>query len=79
MSRHVRHTVLAVAIGCLAVAGALAANVALLGLVDQPQGRVGKLQLRLTQPPAPAKTPTPTLVVTAPPAPRADVETGPDD
>ena len=42
MSRHVRHVVLAVAIGCLAIAGALAANVALLGLVDRPHGRVGQ-------------------------------------
>lgn len=83
MSRHLHPVVLAVAIGCLAIAGAVAANVALLGLVDQPQDRVGQLQLRLARPPAEqsptSKTPTPTLVVTAAPAPQADVEAGPDD
>jgi hypothetical protein len=83
MSRDLRPILLVVAVGCLAIGGAVAANVALLGLVDQPHGRVGQLQLRLARPPAaqsaPAKTPTPTLVVTVPSAPPADVEAGPDD
>jgi hypothetical protein len=83
MSRHLRPVVLAVAIGCLAIGGAVAANIALLGLVDQPNDRVGQLQLRLARPAAAAsssaKTPAPTLVVTAPSARRADVEAGPDD
>ena len=83
MSRQLRPILLAVAVGCLAIGGAVAANVALLGLVDQPHDRVGQLQLRLARSPAAhsstAKTPTPMLVVTVPPAPRADVEAGPDD
>jgi hypothetical protein len=83
MSRHLRPVVLAVLLACLAIAGAIAANVALLGLVDRPHDRVGQLQLRLTRPAAvqspTATTPTPTLVVTAPPAPRDDEGAGPDD
>jgi hypothetical protein len=83
MSRHVRQTVLAVAIGCLAIGGAVSANLALLGLVDRPHDRVGRLQLRLATPPTPqsssTRAPTPTLVVTAPSAPRVEVEAGPDD
>ena len=83
MSRHLRPVALAVAIGCLAIVGAVAANVALLGLVDRPNDRVGQLQLRLARPAtaasSSAKTPAPALVVTAPSAPRADVEAGPDD
>jgi hypothetical protein len=83
MSRRLLPIGLAVAIGCLAAGGAVAANVALLGLADRPHDRVGHLQLRLARPPtaqsSTAKTPTPTLVVTAAPAPRVDEETGADD
>jgi hypothetical protein len=83
MSRHLRPVVLAVAVGCLAIGGAVAANVALLRLVDQPQGRVGQLQLRFARQPATrsptAKSPAPTLVMTAAPAPRGDERPGPDD
>jgi hypothetical protein len=83
MSRNVRAVVLAVALGCLAIAGAVAANVALLGLVDRPHGRVGQLRLRLARPPTTASptanTPAPALVVTAPPASGGDEERGPDD
>jgi hypothetical protein len=83
MSRQLRPILLAVAVGCLAIGGAVAANVALLGLVDQPHDRIGQLQLQLARSPAAhsstAKTPTPMLVVTVPSAPRADVEAGPDD
>lgn len=83
MSRHLRPIFLVVAVGCLAIGGAVAANVALLGLVDRPHDRVGQLQLRLARPPAAqsstAKTPTPTLVVTPAPAPRVDEKRGPDD
>jgi hypothetical protein len=83
MSRHLRPVLLVLAVGCLAIGGAVAANVALLGLVDQPHDRVGKLQLRLARSPAvqspTAKNPTSALVVSVPSAPRADVEGGPDD
>lgn len=78
-----RSTVLALAIGCLAIGGAIAANVALIGLVDHPQGRVGQLQLRLTRQPATpvttAKPPVPALVVTPAPPPREEEGSGPDD
>jgi hypothetical protein len=82
MSRqHVRRVILAVAVGCLAIGAALAANIALLGLADGPHDRVGQLQLRLDKGPAaqPSAHASPALVVTTPPLPRNDDETGPDD
>jgi hypothetical protein len=82
MSRtHLRRIVLAVAACCLGISCALAANIALLGLADGPHDRVGRLQLRLDKRPAaqPSAPAAPALVVTTPPLPRADDETGPDD
>jgi hypothetical protein len=80
-SKRVRRVFLALAVGCLALGIALGANIALLGLANGPHDRVGQLQLRLdkrsaTQPSAPA---APAIVVTSPPLPRVDDETGPDD
>ena len=76
-----RHILLAVAVGCLAIGGALAANVALLGLADRPHDRVGQLQLRLDHRPAthPSAPAAPVLVETTPPLPRVDEEEGSDD
>jgi hypothetical protein len=82
MSRkRLRPVVIAVSVCCLAIGAALAANIALLGLADRPHDRVGQLQLRLDkQPTAQSSTPAvPALVVTTPPLPRVDDETGPDD
>jgi hypothetical protein len=81
VSRRVRRIVLTVAVACLAIGAAVAANIALLGLANRPRDRVGQLQLRLDKPPAAqsSATPTPILVVTAPPTPRDDSESGPDD
>jgi hypothetical protein len=80
-SQRMRRLILAVAVGCLAIGAAVAANIALLGLANRPHDRVGQLQLRLDKPlggqsSGPA---APTLVVTTPPLPHADDETGPDD
>ena len=79
-----RGTALAVAVGCLALGGAVAANVALLGLADRPHDRVGRLQLRLATPPGSQQETTtarpPAIVeATSPPARPVDDETGPDD
>ena len=84
MTRRMRHIGLAVAVGLLVLGGALAANLALLGLADRPPDRVGQLQLRLaTSPPAQAPSSTarpPALVDRAPPPLRVtDDETGADD
>ena len=86
MNSRARNIVLAALVGCLAIAGAVAANIALLGIANHPHDRVGQLQLRLDRPqPGSATTaaPTPTLVVTSPPAPRVsavdDARDGPDD
>jgi hypothetical protein len=81
-SKHLRRVFLAVAVGCLAIGAALAANIALLGLASGPRDRVGQLQLRLDKRPAAqvsAPPPAPALVVTTPPLPQADDEIGPDD
>jgi hypothetical protein len=81
--RHLRSTVVALAVACLAIGAAVAANVALLGLVDRPNDRVGQLQLRLARPPlaqsATTPAPPPPLVVTPAPSPRVEAEAGPDD
>jgi hypothetical protein len=78
-----RRTILALAIACLAIGAAVAANVALLGLMDRPQSGVGHLQLRLgKQSGHPAtSSPAPPLMVTSPPAPPRvdDQREGPDD
>jgi hypothetical protein len=82
MSRQrMRRVFLVVAVGCLAIGAALAANIALLGLADEPHDRVGQLQLRLDkQSAAQLSAPTaPALVVTTPPLPRVDDEAGTDD
>jgi hypothetical protein len=82
MSRkRVRSVVLAVAIGCLAIGAALAANIALLGFADGRHDRVGQLQLRLDKRSAAhlSAPAAPVLVVTTPPLPRVDDDTGPDD
>jgi len=85
MRRRARSIALAVTVCCLLVAGAVAANVALLGIADHAHDRVGRLQLRLAKPPAdahPATKPAPpVLVVTTPSPPIAadDTHEGPDD
>jgi hypothetical protein len=80
-STRARRIVLAVAVGILAIGAAVAANVALLGLANGPQDRVGRLQLRLDRPAAAHSSPSqpPKLVVTTPPPTRVDDEPGPDD
>ena len=80
-SKRVRQVLLAVAVGCLAIGAALAANLALLGLASGRHDRVGQLQLRLDkQPAAQASAPAaPALVVTTPALPQVDDEKGPDD
>ena len=52
MSSTLRRTILALAIACVAIGAALAANVALLGLMDRPHSGVGHLQLRLATKPS---------------------------
>jgi hypothetical protein len=83
MSSRARSVVLAALVGCLAIAGAVAANVALLGIANHPHDRVGQLQLLLDRPQpgsATAPAPTPTLVVTVPRVPALDdAHEGPDD
>ena len=85
MRRRARNLALAAIVCCLLVAGAVAANVALLGIADHTHDRVGRLQLRLAKPPAdvhPTTKPAPpVLVVTTPPPPIAadDAHEGPDD
>jgi len=85
MTSAVRRTILAVAIACLAIGAAVAANVALLGLMDRPHSGVGHLQLRLATRPSdhPASTtlssPPPTIVTTAPQLPVDDQHETPDD
>ena len=80
-SKRVRQVLLAVAVGCLAIGAALAANLALLGLANGRHDRVGQLQLRLDKQPAaqPSAPAAPALVVTTPPLPQVDDEKGPDD
>ena len=82
-SKRVRQVLLAVAVGCLAIGAALAANLALLGLASGRHDRVGQLQLRLDKQPAaqaqPSAPAAPALVVTTPPLPQVDDEKGPDD
>lgn len=84
MSRSLRGVVVGVVVACLAIGGALAANVALLGLADRPHDRVGRLQLRLDKPTSPqastsATTTQPGLVETASQQPQVDDERGADD
>jgi hypothetical protein len=82
MSSHrTRRVILAVAVGCVASAAAVAANVALLGIANGRHDRVGRLQLRLDKRPTaqPSVTTAPALVVTTPALPQVDDETGPDD
>jgi hypothetical protein len=84
VTRRMRLIGLAIAVGCLLLGAAFAANLALLGLADQPPDRVGRLQLRLsTFPPAQPASSTarpPAIVESAPPPLRvADDETGADD
>jgi len=85
MTSAVRRTILAVAIACLAIGAAVAANVALLGLMDRPHSGVGHLQLRLATRPGdhPASTtlssPPPTIVTTPPQLPVDDQHETPDD
>jgi hypothetical protein len=80
-SQRMRRLILAVAVGCLAIGAAVAANIALLGLANRPHDRVGQLQLRLDEPPGgqSSGSATPALVVTTPPLAQVDDETGPDD
>ena len=84
MTRRMRNVGLAITVGLLVLAGALAANLALLGLADRPPDRVGRLQLRLAASPA-GKAPSfpvgaPALVDRSPPPLHvADDETGADD
>lgn len=85
MRSRARSIVVAVSVCCLLVAGAVAANVALLGIADHTHDRVGRLQLRLAKPPADVHSttqpPAPVLVVTTPPPTTAadDAHEGPDD
>ena len=85
MSSALRRTILALAIGCLAIGAAVAANVALLGLMDTPHSSVGHLQLgRATRPIGhPASTtppsPPPLIVTTAPVLRVDDQHETPDD
>jgi len=80
MTRRMRNIGLAIAVGILVLGGALAANLALLGLADRPPSRVGRLQLRLATSPAAHTPASPALVDKAPPPMRAaDDETGADD
>ena len=84
MTRRMRNVGLAITAGMLVLGGALAANLALLGLADQPPDRVGRLQLRLTPSPVAhspsSKVRPPALVDRAPPPLRvADDEAGADD
>jgi hypothetical protein len=80
-SKRMRRVFLALAVGCLALGTALGANIALLGLADEPHDRVGQLQLRLDKRAAeqPATPAAPAIVVTTPPLPRGDDETESDD
>lgn len=84
MTRRMRNVGLAITVGILVLAGALAANLALLGLADRPPDRVGRLQLRLATSPdaqAPSSTARPPALVDKAPPPLhvADDETGADD
>ena len=85
MSSTLRRTILALAIACVAIGAALAANVALLGLMDRPHSSVGHLQLRLATkpsgPPVSSASPSrPPLIVTTAPALRVDDQhESPDD
>jgi len=84
MTRARPRIVLLAALGVSAVAATVAANVALLGLADQRNDLVGRLQLRLDRPltVAPGRVPA---VKPAPPvarpatAPAVDDGQGPDD
>ena len=85
MSSALQRTILALVIGCLAIGAALAANVALLGLMDRPHSGVGHLQLRLATkpsgPPVSSASPSrPPLIVTTAPALHVDDQhESPDD
>jgi hypothetical protein len=80
-STHVRRVFFSLAVGCLALGAALGANIALLRHANGAHDRVGQLQLRLDKHSAvQASAPVaPAIVVTNPPLPRVDDETGPDD
>ena len=84
MGTRARSLVVALAVCCVAIAGAVAANVALLGIADHSHDRIGRLHMRLARPQTDSHSTTtvaaPVLVVTPPAAPPAnDGHEGPDD
>jgi hypothetical protein len=79
MPRSLRLRFLIAALACLCVGGTIVANIALLGLADRPQDRIGNLTMRAGRPaakPATTTSPPPPIVK---PAPGHDGESGPDD